>query len=190
MEEHPDFARRISELDQRGYKFEYEQNEAIDPHVHIRQVLTPQGDLVRFEKFLFAKRGMRFLDLEHELGHVDQLESLKQPMPNEQVLENGKPYKGRDIPKVNKQRAAIIEYENRLQEFFRLRDRGVDAKILEEHANGVRAAREDYNERMAIDRTAGRNFVAENFPRLRELDERFIREEGSAYTHKFTMETP
>jgi hypothetical protein len=60
--------------------------------------------------------------------------------------------------------------------------------VLEEHANGVRAAREHYNERMGIDRTAGRSFVKDNFPHLSELDERFIREEGTAYTHQYSEE--
>ena len=155
----------------------------MDPHVHIRQVLTSKGETIRLEKFLYAKAGMRYIDFEHELGHVSQLEKLKQPMPNEQVLANGRPYKGPEIPKVNIQRGAIIEYENRLQEFFRLRDRGVDPHVLEEHANGVRAARQLYADRMQRARSAGQNFVNQNFPHLPELDARFVREEGSAVTN-------
>jgi len=182
MEDHPDFQSKIEELQRRGYRFEYNPDPNEDPHVHVRQVLTREGKTVRFEKTVFGNRGMRFLDLEHELGHVDQLEGLKTPMPNDQVLENGRPYKGPEIPKVNKQRAAIIEYENRLQEFFRLRARRIDPSVLEEHANGVRAARDFYNERMAEEKTAGRKFRDESFPQMKALESRFENEEGWSYT--------
>jgi hypothetical protein len=91
MEQHPDFTKVVADLEARGYKLKYAEG---DPHVEIREVLTPEGELIRTEKTVVVRKGMRFLDLEHELGHVEQAEGCKDPLVTERVLENGKPYKG------------------------------------------------------------------------------------------------
>jgi hypothetical protein len=45
-----------------------------------------------------------------------------------------------------------FEYENRLEEYIRLQQRGVDDSVLEEHAKGVRAARKTYQDAVVGDR--------------------------------------
>ncbi len=86
-----------------------------------------------------AKRNR--LDLEHELGHVEQLESLRDAPATDRVLESGKEYSG--VPKpgyVTTARDTILGFHNRLREYFRLKERGVPFDVLKEHAAGVRDA--------------------------------------------------
>jgi hypothetical protein len=144
-------------------------------------VRSPRGELIRTEKAVVVRPGMRFLDLEHEVGHVTQIESFKSPIATERFLENGKRYKGPDRPGIfTMSMDKITEYHNRLIEFFRLKERGVDPDILKEHAKGVRDAREEYREK-GISRGRGRSeirWAEENFPDLHALASRFSAEEG------------
>jgi hypothetical protein len=97
------------------------------------------------------------------------------------VLENGKPYRGPDrLNLLTRPLDAITEYHNRLVEFFRLQERGVDAIILQEHADGVRAARSVYwHKGMREGRSqSAKQFIRENLPDLPDLHNRFISEEG------------
>lgn len=144
--------------------------------------MTPDGTLLRTEKTVVVRPGMRFLDLEHELGHVDQAESFRKPLATRRVLENGRPYRGPDRPGLlTKQLDAIVEYHNRLVEFFRLKERGVAPQILREHADGVRAAREVYwrNGMRQGRAQSAKLFVRDNLPDLPALDARFATEDGS-----------
>ncbi len=173
IESHPEFPTIEKKLEAKGYKLRFEEG---DPHVEIVEVMTPGGDHVRYEKALVARRGMRYLDLEHELGHVDQIESFKKPMVTDRVTEGGKKYRGPDRPgMMNKTIDAITEYHNRLVEYLRLRDRGVDPEILEEHLDGLRAARKNYLNRATSGGRSrfGKDFVAEHLPDLPDLERRF-----------------
>ncbi len=86
-----------------------------------------------------------FLDLEHEVGHIRQMESLgEEPPPTktivrdasgaERVTDKSRYTAGELTTKMN----AVAEYENRLQEFIRLVERDAPADILSEHLEGVR----------------------------------------------------
>jgi hypothetical protein len=177
MEQHPDFLKVVGELEANGYKIKYAE---VDPHVEIREVLTPDGTLIRLEKVVVVQQGMRFLDLEHELGHVEQIQRFKQPLVTERVLENGRPYRGPDRPGLlTKSLDAITEYHNRLMEYFRLKARGVDPEIIQEHAAGVRAARSAYRKQGIKGGRAQSNtkFIQENLPDLPDLDTRFVTQE-------------
>jgi hypothetical protein len=126
---------------------------------------------------------MRWLDLEHDLGHVDQMESMDHPLVTDRVLEDGTPYKGPNRGGfLTEQLNAITEYHNRLIEYFRLKDRGVDPAVLEEHAEGVRYWRDRYESKgtkRGRSKT-GTDFVNDNFPGLHELDARWLAEDGGA----------
>jgi hypothetical protein len=94
---------------------------------------------------------MRYLDLEHELGHVSQLSRFgKTVPPTDKILElpNGRrtKYNIRDGVLTTAQ-DTVTEYHNRLVEFIRLYERGVDIELLIEHAGGVDSAYEDYDKK-------------------------------------------
>jgi hypothetical protein len=180
MEQHPEFQQDVAALKGKGFELRYADG---DPHVELREVLTPEGELIRTEKVVVVRKGMRYLDFEHELGHVDQIQRLKQPLATERVLESGRPYKGPDRPGLmTKSLDSISEYHNRLVEYFRLKDRNVDASVLKEHADGVRAARSEYWKKGMKQGRAqtAKKFVQENFPELTELEKRFVTEEGGS----------
>jgi hypothetical protein len=88
---------------------------------------------------------MPYLDLEHEIGHLDQIENqLKGAMrPTERVLESGRRSSLREAL-YEDWMDDISEYHNRLVEYMRLYQRGVDVDVLEAHAQGVRDGRDAY----------------------------------------------
>jgi hypothetical protein len=179
MEAHPEYAKLTAELESKGYSLRLTDRER--PHVVVKEVVTPTGELIRIEKVLVANPGMRFLDLEHELGHVAQLEQTKRPLVTDQVLENGKPYSGPNgSDRLTTAQDAVLEYHNRLVEYFRLKERGVAREILDKHRDGVRTQRQLYWKKgMSSGRSpSATTFVHDNVSDLPDLDRRFIDEEG------------
>ncbi|HEX3762860.1 MAG TPA: hypothetical protein VHW23_29390 [Kofleriaceae bacterium] len=180
MEDHPDFPQVREDLQAKGYEFTYDDGQA--PKVKIVETVDADGEPIGLKKYLIANRGMRWLDLEHELGHVDQMESMEHPLVTDRVLEDGKPYKGPNRGGfLTEQFNAITEYHNRLIEYFRLEDRGVDPATLEEHADGVRYWRERYESKgtkRGRSQTA-KEFIDKNFPDLPGLDARWLEEGGT-----------
>jgi hypothetical protein len=71
MEQHPDYPALVQHLAQRGYPLVV-QSEA--PPAFFKRVYDEQGAVVRKDKYVAVVAGIRFLDLEHEVGHVEQLE--------------------------------------------------------------------------------------------------------------------
>jgi hypothetical protein len=67
---------------------------------------------------------MRFLDLEHEMGHIEQLERLGFPPTKRMVRSNTKPetYAKGNLAEgiLTTKQDAVAEYHNRLKEFARL----------------------------------------------------------------------
>lgn len=98
-------------------------------------------NLLRIEKVLHVLENMRYLDLEHELGHIDQFSRFgNQVPPTDKVVElpNGR-RKSANIKDgiLTTAQATAVEYHNRLVEFIRLYERGVEMEVLVEHAGGV-----------------------------------------------------
>ncbi len=78
------------------------------------------------------------------------------------------------------QRDAITEFDNRLKEFFRLKARGVDPDILDEHELGVRKAYKTYRDKGIRD---GRNksdiaWSKQEMPEISNMKARFEAEDG------------
>ena len=74
-----------------------------------------------------------------------------------------------------------MEYHNRLDEFFRLKERGVAPEVLRDHATGVREARGVYLKKGT---NSGKSvsmvkWADQNLPDLHELTSRFATEEGA-----------
>jgi hypothetical protein len=138
MEQHPNYPALVQHLAQRGYPLVVQ---AEAPHVFFKRVCDKQGTLVREEKYVSVVAGMRFLDLEHEVGHVEQLEDrfggnlpiskFVQLRPDREVLVKNAP----DV--LQGWQDAVTEYHNRLLEYQRLADRGANPSLLAKHLQGL-----------------------------------------------------
>ena len=174
MEQHPDYTRTLAEIGEQGFDLSNTQD---DPYVVIKEVLNPEGVLIRVEKIVYVREGMRYLDLEHELGHIRQLTErfAEKPLLTDRVVE----YPDGRVKDMSTQsgvmttwQSIIIEYHNRLGEFLRLYERGANYKLLREHAQGIRDWREQYREKgLKGGRSPSRKFwTQEHFEELAELE--------------------
>jgi hypothetical protein len=177
MEDHPDFRRVLAELKAKGYTFEYVNTEA--PKVKLVETVTPEGEPIDTQKYVLGHRGMRWIDLEHELGHVDQIEAMAAKgklLATDRQLENGRGYQGQNGKNfIDAKLNSVLEYHNRLIEYFRLKERGVDPMILRAHADGLDRWRKVY-ENKASRSPSMQAFIQENIPDLPELNMRWLKE--------------
>lgn len=173
MEEHPQYAQMLAEIETRGCKVVFAED---DPCVVVREVVNAQGATLRIEREMQIRPGMAYLDLEHETGHLDQIETrLRDAMlPTKRVLESGRPFPNTQglYPKWQND---ISEYHNRLIEYKRLYERGIARDILEEHAQGVRIWRERYAKMVrekrygSLEATSRIEWGQKYFPNIGEL---------------------
>ncbi len=174
MEEHPQYAQTIADIEARGYKVIFVEGAAC---VVVREVVNQQGEPLRIEREVQVRSGMAYLDLEHEIGHLDQIEHrLKEEMlPTERVLESGRQSSDRQNLYEDWMND-ISEYHNRLVEYKRLYALGVDTDVLEAHVQGVRNWREEYKKIMRValrgSSRAGKRVVWAHkfFPDIAELE--------------------
>ncbi len=129
---------------------------------------------------------MRYLDLEHEYGHVRQLTERfdDQPLRTIRVIE----YPDGRVKDISDQGGAlttwqntITEYHNRLDEFLRLEKRDANSELLKEHAQGVKYWREQYlNKGLKGGRSPSRkSWVQKHFSDLPILESRYKDAVGS-----------
>ena len=165
MEQHPNFQTLLDELKQMGYEFRY--NDKGNAHAAFIAIFDKDGNLIRTEKYVTLEQGSRFIDLEHEVGHVKQLEgNLQGKVPTESYLqrENGTLKKMNSNQLTTKQNI-ITEYENRLAEIQRLKDRGAGPELIKEHEDGIIPWQKDYNQIMKY---GGKDaqWAKDNFPNI------------------------
>lgn len=138
MEDHPGFDTLLAEASSKGVAIKYGERARVD----LVHVVDDTGEILEVRRELHLVTGMRYLDLEHEMGHVRQLERFGDaPPPTKKVVKRGEIEQnaqgsltsGQLTPRQN----TIIEYHNRLQEYVRLASRKVLPPILEEHAEGL-----------------------------------------------------
>jgi hypothetical protein len=126
---------------------------------------------------VYLKEGMRYLDLEHEVGHLEQVRALGELVTKREVERPGRPPKEvRHIGGVLTARQdAVLEYHNRLKEYLRLRDRGAGSELLSEHAHGVRLSKSEYTKHVvrAGPQSTIFKWAREHFPDIPQLEERF-----------------
>lgn len=178
MEEHPDFPRVVEELDGLGFSLVEDRD---GPRVAIRRVVDQTRTIIARECEVRVVPGMRFIDLEHELGHVRQMTDPGRfpdgPPDSEVELQrsNGNRKPLRNVPdQLAPWQDVIVEYHVRLQEYIRLAERGVDDEILAEHAKGVDEHQVAYRERGLghPSMTRGRKWVQQHFGDISELSQR------------------
>jgi hypothetical protein len=151
-----------------------------DPHVVVKEIVDSKGNLIRIEKELHITPEMRFLDLEHELGHIKQLDRFGERIPpTERLMERAD---GRLTQAPNQTgvltmwQDPILEYHNRLDEYLRLHERGASRELLEKHAEGVQTWAGAYQTKgLKGGRSPSRKAWAEEFfPDIADLRQRYV----------------
>jgi hypothetical protein len=181
MEVHPGYATLISEAESRGFRVIIDHK----AHVALVRVVSPIGDTLEIRRELHVIPGMRYLDLEHELGHIRQLERFGDSPPATETLVRRQD--GKEVPAkndlrrgtFNKAQNNIIEYHNRLEEYVRLAERGAPADFLRREAEAVQQWRV-VSERSGLGQGAGggmNRWAKEYFPEIPNLERR-VRELG------------
>jgi len=181
MELHPDYEFRLQAARDRGFNIEFTTR---DPHVATSEIVDEQGNVLSKTRTLYLQPKMRFLDLEHEMGHIEQLERLGYPSMHRSIrlpsgaLATAKGAPGLFTTKMDK----VTEYHNRLSEFARLRDR-VPRDVLADEYQGIQKYRTEA-ETAGLgrpDRAGNPNtltqWAQEHFPEIPEL-EQIVRDAG------------
>jgi hypothetical protein len=174
MEDHPDYDATIAEIKAAGFEIEETKG---DPFVEVVEVLSREGEMLEVKKTVSLRAGMRFLDLEHELGHVRQLTQRfgSKPPPTKRRTRKAD---GRETDHNNQtgilttRQSVVLEYHNRLVEFLRLSDRGVDEALLREHARGVAEWRGLRRKKTGRSKSI-RQWEGDHFADLAELESRY-----------------
>lgn len=137
MEDHPDYDITVQKVKESGFEIK----DSGIAGVEWLEIYDQARNLLRIEKILHVLKGMRYLDLEHELGHIEQFNRFgNQVPPTEKLIElpNGRRYKYNIRDRIlTVSQSTVTEYHNRLVEFLRLYSRRVDLDLLKEHAAGV-----------------------------------------------------
>lgn len=177
MELHPDYGKVVAELEAAGFELRVG-NKA---NVALERIVDEAGTVLEYRRYVNVIEGMRFLDLEHELGHVRQLRQLgADPMPTQTLVRraNGSEEVAEGALRkgtMKSEHDSVFEYHNRLQEWVRLAERGAPADLLGEHATGVVDWRK-WAEAGGLGRSGGRGtfdrWAREAVPDLPELERR------------------
>lgn len=137
MEDHPDYKAAIEKALDAGFEVRV----SGEASVEWTELYDLNQNFVRLEKILNVAAGMRYIDLEHELGHIEQLSRFGDNVPPlaKKVEVSNTHRRDADVLAgiMRTKHIAILEYHNRLVEFLRLYDRGVELKILKQHAYGI-----------------------------------------------------
>lgn len=184
MEEHPDYEAAIQKAKDAGFEIKATHEAAIK----WTELYDLDQNFVRIEKLLLIAPGMRFIDLEHELGHIEQFTTRFgdniPPLEKKIELPNGD---RRDVDVLagimTTKLQVIVEYHNRLVEFVRLYERRVDVEVLKQHAYGENVRRigglkhwEREYSRKGInyrESTTGMAWMERYFPEIPELEKQY-----------------
>jgi len=143
MKEHPDFENIRTFLSVRDVIIEEIEDVTNDVGYIERIVLNAANQKIRTEKILAWHPEMRFLDLEHEIDHIKQFESnLKGKYCTHLVRktsQNRKTIEDSTFGYLKESKKAFLEYEVRITEVLRLKERGASKTLLDEHIEGLRA---------------------------------------------------
>jgi F0F1-type ATP synthase membrane subunit b/b' len=176
MEQHPQYQETIRQVTEAGFEIKVSDGARIE----VKEVVDSDGNVIRVEKTLYVQQNMRYLHLEHELGHIKQLERFGNNIPpTERVTEqpNGTLRTARNQEGIlTVWQNTITEYHNRLDEFIRLHERGASPELLKEHADGVEEWYKEYWKKgIKQGRSNSQTEWAEKyFPEIAELRSRYL----------------
>ncbi len=176
MEQHPQYEETIKQIKVAGFEIRIS-NEA---RVEVKEVVDLNENVIRVEKVLYVQENMRYLDLEHEFGHIKQLQRFGNSMsPTHRMVERS----DGSLKNAPNQRGVlttwqdtITEYHNRLDEFLRLYDRGASIELLKEHAEGVEEWLQAYRKKGLKDgySQTQKQWSQKYFPDITELKSRYF----------------
>ena len=170
MKEHPNYQNLISEVESKGYKI-VEDGEARVSYV---QVIDSQMEVIAVEKELHVLPDMRYIDLEHEVGHIRQLERFEGNLYTDRYKQNNNGKRklfNQNAPHVLQEwQDHITEYHNRLDEFLRLHKRDTNPELLLEHAESISIWYEKQGKGTRWGKKKDRmKWTERHFPDLRQL---------------------
>lgn len=178
MEDHPDYEAAIKKALDAGFEIRV----SGEASVEWTELYDLNQNFVRLEKLLNVAAGMRYIDLEHELGHIEQLSRFGDKVPPlAKKVEVGDGHR-RDADVLagimKTKHIAILEYHNRLVEFVRLYERNVNVQILNSHADDRYGVEESYiyYQKKGVNwgkSTTGIAFIEKYFPELAELERKY-----------------
>lgn len=178
MKLHPKYEDMLKFLKDRDIIIVEIENVSKDVAYTERKILDANDNVVRVEKILEVHPEMRFLDLEHEVDHIIQFETNLEgkfctDMKKEWTPNAPKQYINYKLGKTTELQMAFLEYETRIKELLRLKDRGLTSEILKEHLEGLKEAFNNYAGKMpknSFDRIKFENWRREYFPEFTEFD--------------------
>lgn len=178
MQLHPKFNEIIQFLKDKNVKIIEVENIVEDVAYMELHVFDLQNNLIRTEKTLFWHPEMRFLDLEHEIDHIIQFEKNLNGKYSTitSLLKRAGVEVDRELPHLGfttKLQKAFLEYEVRTREVFRLKERGIDKLVMEEHLEGLKDAYNTFNDLFPghpKDRFKFESWRKEHFPDYEPFD--------------------
>lgn len=179
---HPDFPKLKAEAEGFGFKLERSDK----AQAWIMEVVDESGNIIRTEKKLYYIDGMRYIDFEHELGHIRQMMERFQgkPPPLERMVQKAdgtlRKAQGSELHGIlTVDQNAVAELHNRLQEYVRLKERGAGPDLLREHETGVQAwYRKARSAGLISEKSSLTKWAQEHFPDLADLERKYVGEGG------------
>jgi hypothetical protein len=183
---HPNYAATVAYLKSVGFDIKFITDFELT-RVVSKKIVNAKGEFLRSEKYIQIPENARFLDLEHEVGHVKQLQEnlsgvvqytakfLERENGVQKELDGNK-VNDSDVLTINQNK--VTEYHNRLVEFIRLSERVNDPltteqkNLLGDHAKQVSKWADDYKKEVNNIRDPNnktKKFANENFPDIPEL---------------------
>lgn len=178
MKEHPDFEELETSLSDKGIITKEVEDVTNDVGYTERIVLNARNQKIRTEKTLEWYPEMRFLDLEHEIDHIKQFEeNLNGDYCTHLVQEKPqglKTIEDSNLGWLNKPQKAFLEYEVRIREVERLKERGASKTLLDEHIEGLKEAYNHFRDKtknlQSSKKRAFENWRYEHFPDFKDFD--------------------
>ncbi|MDR3024200.1 hypothetical protein [Chryseobacterium sp.] len=145
MKLHPKFDDMMQFLKERDIKIVEIADITQDVGYTEKFVFTRQLELVRIDKIMEWHPEMRFLDLEHEIDHVIQLEKNLQGKyaTTTEIIKRPGVEVPQDMPKLGYLTIVernFLEYEVRVKEVLRLKASGAPKELIQEHLEGLKDA--------------------------------------------------
>lgn len=172
MELHPAYQARLDKARAKGFEIVTTTG---DPRVEVLEVVDAQGKRIAIRRTLYVQPKMRFLDLEHEMGHIDQLDRFADPPPTKRMVSTPR---GEIAATANRaqgilttEQNAVTEYHNRLAQFVRLH-RTTTPDVLAKEFQGIEEWRVRVENKIGLGRgdNAITRWAKQYFPELPDLE--------------------
>lgn len=178
MQLHPEFGEMMKFLKDQNVKIVEIKDITQDVGYTEKFVFTRQLELVRVDKILEWHPEMRFLDLEHEIDHIIQLEQNLQGKyaTTTEVIRRQGVEVPRDMPKLGYLTYVernFLEYEVRIKEVLRLKANGAPKELIKEHLEGLKDTFDNFDKSKPDyyrDRLKYTEWQKKYFPDFKEFD--------------------